>query len=69
MDNSPTTLFDNYAQDFDQVISSVRQKLDADSPGMRGDERKAALRMVELEFDEAEEMVRALYFLLHSFGS
>ena len=62
MDNSPTALFENYEQDFQQVIASVREKLDADGPNMRGDERKAALRLVELGLDEAEEMVNICLF-------
>ena len=57
MDNSPTALFESYEQDFEQVIASVREKLDADGPGMRGEERKASLRRVEMELDEADEMV------------
>ena len=60
MDNSPTSLFESYEQDFVQAIASVREKLDADGPGMRGEERKASLRRVELELDEADEMVAFL---------
>jgi len=55
MDNSPTTLFDSYAQDFQQLINSVREKLEA--PATNGEQRKAALRRVEMELDEADEMI------------
>lgn len=34
MDNSPTSLFDSYEQDYEQIIKSIREKLDAD-----GDQR------------------------------
>lgn len=55
MDNSPTALFDSYAQDFQQLINSVREKLEA--PATNGEQRKAALRRVEIELDEADEMI------------
>ncbi|KAF8684733.1 vesicle transport v-SNARE protein vti1 [Rhizoctonia solani] len=55
MDNSPTALFDSYAQDFQQLINSVREKLEA--PTTNGEQRKAALRRVEMELDEADEMI------------
>ena len=50
MDNSPTALFDSYAQDFQQLITSVREKLEA--PSTNGEQRKASLRRVEMELDE-----------------
>jgi vesicle transport through interaction with t-SNAREs protein 1 len=55
MDSSPTALFNSYSQDFQQLISSVREKLEA--PGSNGEQRKAALRRVEMELDEADEMI------------
>ena len=30
MDNSPTALFDSYEQDFQQIIDSIKEKLDGD---------------------------------------
>lgn len=30
MDTSPTTLFSNYEQDFQQIIASIRDKLEGD---------------------------------------
>ncbi|KAG8779531.1 hypothetical protein FRC12_024143 [Ceratobasidium sp. 428] len=55
MDNSPTALFDSYAQDFQQLINSIREKLEA--PSSNGEQRKASLRRVEMELDEADEMI------------
>ncbi|KAH9947346.1 vesicle transport v-snare protein vti1 [Amylocystis lapponica] len=57
MDNSPTSLFDSYEQDFQQIIQSIRDKLDGDAKDQQGEQRKAALRRVEMELDEADEMV------------
>ncbi|KAI0090906.1 vesicle transport v-snare protein vti1 [Irpex rosettiformis] len=57
MDNSPTALFDSYEQDFKQIIASIREKLEGGDEGERGEQRKAALRRVEMELDEADEMV------------
>ena len=66
MDNSPTALFDSYEADFKQIIQSIRDKLDSDdAQGQGGEQRKAALRRVEMELDEADEMVRP-YFFLHA---
>ena len=59
MDNSPTALFDSYEQDFKQIIQSIRGKLDGDAQDAQGEQRKAALRRVEMELDEADEMVSA----------
>ncbi|KAG9219111.1 hypothetical protein CCMSSC00406_0001521 [Pleurotus cornucopiae] len=55
MNNSPTTLFDSYEQDFQQFIETIRPKLEgnAEEPA---DQRKASLRRVEMELDEADEM-------------
>jgi vesicle transport through interaction with t-SNAREs protein 1 len=33
MDNSPTTLFDNYEQDFEQIIASIRDKMEGSAKG------------------------------------
>ncbi|KAL4244229.1 VTI1 family protein [Abortiporus biennis] len=57
MDNSPTALFDSYEQDFKQIISSIRDKLDGEAKGESAEQRKAALRRVEMELDEADEMI------------
>ncbi|KAL1943456.1 hypothetical protein VTO73DRAFT_4531 [Trametes versicolor] len=57
MDTSPTALFDSYEQDFKQIIQSIRTKLEGDAQDAQGEQRKAALRRVEMELDEADEMV------------
>ncbi|KAI0759252.1 vesicle transport v-snare protein vti1 [Trametes elegans] len=57
MDTSPTALFDSYEHDFQQIIQSIRDKLDGDARDAHGEQRKAALRRVEMELDEADEMV------------
>ncbi|KAF5388347.1 hypothetical protein D9615_000323 [Tricholomella constricta] len=58
MNNAPTALFDSYEQDFQQFIQTIGKKLEADdSNNERGDERKATLRRVDMELDEADEMV------------
>ncbi|ETW78425.1 hypothetical protein HETIRDRAFT_446187 [Heterobasidion irregulare TC 32-1] len=57
MDSSPTALFDSYEQDFQQILQSIRDKLDGDAADARGEQKKAALRRVEMELDEADEMI------------
>ena len=45
MDTSPTTLFSNYEQDFQQIIASIRGKLEGD-PGAEGvGESSSAINM------------------------
>ncbi|KAJ3883209.1 vesicle transport v-snare protein vti1 [Lentinula edodes] len=56
MDTSPTALFDSYEQDFKQFIETIREKLEGDG-NQDGEQRKASLRRVEMELDEADEMV------------
>ncbi|KAH9482812.1 Vesicle transport v-SNARE protein vti1 [Psilocybe cubensis] len=56
MDTSPTALFDSYEQDFLQFIETIHQKLDV-KDGTDKEQRKASLRRVEMELDEADEMV------------
>ena len=36
MDSSPTALFDSYEQDFQQILQSIRQKLEGDGSDQRG---------------------------------
>ncbi|KAJ8463076.1 hypothetical protein ONZ45_g17711 [Pleurotus djamor] len=55
MNNSPTSLFDSYEQDFKQFIETIKPKLEGDAES--GEQRKASLRRVEMELDEADEMV------------
>ncbi|KAF8530702.1 vesicle transport v-snare protein vti1 [Gautieria morchelliformis] len=57
MDNEPTTLFESYEGDFQTLINGVRDKLEGEAKEQRGEQRKATLRRVEMELDEADEMV------------
>ncbi|KAF8897428.1 t-SNARE [Infundibulicybe gibba] len=58
MDNSPTALFESYEQDFQQFIETIRDKLEGDTAkDEQGEQRKSTLRRVEMELDEADEMV------------
>ncbi len=58
MNNSTTALFESYESDFKEIVRSIRGKLEGDTEDVRGEQRKAALRRVEMELDEADEMVR-----------
>ncbi|TEB19306.1 vesicle transport v-snare protein vti1 [Coprinellus micaceus] len=60
MDQPPTVLFDSYEQDFLHIIGGVRQKLEGDARNSVGEQRKAALRKVEIELDEADDIVSQL---------
>ncbi|KAJ8595276.1 V-snare-domain-containing protein [Rhizopogon salebrosus TDB-379] len=57
MDNFPTALFDSYEQDFRQIIDSIRSELDRDGKDEHGEERKASLRRVTMDLDEADELI------------
>ncbi|KAF8336686.1 vesicle transport v-snare protein vti1 [Amanita rubescens] len=60
MDSSPAGLFDSYDQDFKHIIQGIRDKLDGSGKPERGEQRKAALRRVEIELDEADDIVSQL---------
>ena len=36
MDSSPASLFDSYEQDFQQILQSIRQRLEGDGSDQRG---------------------------------
>jgi len=57
MDTSPIAMFDNYDQDFQQIITSIGKKLGEKSEAEDVEQRKTALRRVEMELDEADELV------------
>ncbi|WWD04345.1 hypothetical protein V865_002414 [Kwoniella europaea PYCC6329] len=57
MDNSPTALFENYDEDFKQLLASLKGKLEGDVKQLKGEQRKSALKKVSEELDEAEEIV------------
>ncbi|KAE9397774.1 V-snare-domain-containing protein [Gymnopus androsaceus JB14] len=58
--STPESLFDAYHQDYQQLIGSVRTKLEKDVPEQRGEQRKATLRRVEIELDEADDIISQL---------
>ncbi|KIL57907.1 hypothetical protein M378DRAFT_171208 [Amanita muscaria Koide BX008] len=60
MDSSPTSLFDSYEQDFKHIIQGIREKLEGGAKSNKGEQRKAALRRVEIELDEADDIVSQL---------
>ncbi|KAJ8092823.1 t-SNARE VTI1 [Marasmius tenuissimus] len=60
MDETPASLFDAYHQDFEHIIRSVRDKLEREVVEQYGEHRKATLRKVELELDEADDLVSQL---------
>ncbi|UOH82933.1 hypothetical protein LQV05_005646 [Cryptococcus neoformans] len=57
MDSSPTALFENYDEDLKQLFGSLKGKLDGEVKSLTGEQRKAALKRVSEEIDEAEEIV------------
>jgi len=57
MDTSPTALFDSYEQDFRQFIETIREKLEDNANDNEGEQQRSTLRRVEMELDEADEMV------------
>ncbi|KAG6849262.1 hypothetical protein C0991_011799 [Blastosporella zonata] len=57
MDQTPTALFDSYELDFRHIIAAIKDKLEASGDP---EQRKAALRKVEIELDEADDIVRLL---------
>jgi vesicle transport through interaction with t-SNAREs protein 1 len=60
MDSSPASLFDSYQQDFQHIIQGVREKLEGGGKVNKGEQRKAVLRRVEIELDEADDIVSQL---------
>ncbi|EAU87224.1 hypothetical protein CC1G_10503 [Coprinopsis cinerea okayama7 len=60
MDPTPASLFDAYEQDFVHLLQGIREKLEGDARSGHGEQRKAALRKVEIELDEADDIVSQL---------
>jgi vesicle transport through interaction with t-SNAREs 1 len=54
MDNTPTALFDSYEADFKGLMESVKERLEGAGTG---EQRKAAMRRVEKDLDDADEMI------------
>jgi len=60
MDQTPAALFDAFEQDFRHIINSISEKLEGTGKNQLGEQRKAALRKVEVELDEADDIVSQL---------
>lgn len=60
-------LFDSYASDFSQLTESITAKLDKDVTSQTGETRKATLRRVEMEVEEAEEILSQMEIEINSF--
>ncbi|KAG7446653.1 vesicle transport v-snare protein vti1 [Guyanagaster necrorhizus] len=60
MDATPTDLFESYHQDFAHLIQSVRGKLEVEVKEQQGEQRKATLRKVEIDLDEADDIISQL---------
>jgi len=60
MDQTPTALFDSYELDFRHIVSGISDKLEGSGKNLVGEQRKAALRRVEIELDEADDIVSQL---------
>ncbi|KAJ3821213.1 vesicle transport v-snare protein vti1 [Lentinula raphanica] len=58
--STPADLFDAYHSDYQQLIESVRTKLDKSAQEQQGEQRKATLRRVEIELDEADDIISQL---------
>ncbi|KAF1807512.1 t-SNARE [Mucor lusitanicus] len=50
-------LFSSYEQDFTSITDSIKQKIEHQIPTQKGEERKAVIRAVEREIDEADEIL------------
>ncbi|KAK4685078.1 vesicle transport through interaction with t-SNAREs 1, partial [Tremellales sp. Uapishka_1] len=57
MDNSPTALFENYDEDFKLLIGKMEGLLEGQVKKLKGEQRKAALKTVADELEEAEEII------------
>ncbi|KAL7425139.1 t-SNARE VTI1 [Cryptotrichosporon argae] len=57
MDSSPTALFEDYDEDLKGLLAGLKAKLDGDVKSLDGELRKAALKKIADELDEAEEVI------------
>lgn len=60
-------LFDSYASDFGQLNSSIASKLNNEAPSQSGETKKATLRRVEMELEEADEIISQMEIEINSF--
>ncbi|KAF9499222.1 vesicle transport v-snare protein vti1 [Pleurotus eryngii] len=69
---SPLSIFESYEHDFQNLIREIKSKLDGEgsnaSSGSRlaTEQRKAALRRVELELDEADDLLSQMQLTLQA---
>ncbi|KAF4607639.1 VTI1 family protein [Pleurotus pulmonarius] len=69
---SPLSIFESYEHDFQDLIREIKSKLDGEgsntSSGSRlaTEQRKAALRRVELELDEADDLLSQMQLTLQA---
>lgn len=57
MNSSPTALFESYELEFQQITETVGKRLEEAALDDRAEEKKASFRRVDMELDEADEMV------------
>ncbi|KAF8735031.1 hypothetical protein AX14_002845 [Amanita brunnescens Koide BX004] len=62
MNSSPTALFDSYNNDFQHFIFTIQDKLEGDA----SNDRAGVLRRVDMDLDEADEMVSQMELELQS---
>ncbi|MCO5565908.1 hypothetical protein L7F22_019583 [Adiantum nelumboides] len=60
-------LFDSYASDFNQLTSSISSKLNNEAPSQSGEAKKSTLRRVEMELEEADEIISQMEIEINSF--
>lgn len=60
-------LFDSYASEFSQLTASIAAKLEKEAPSQSGEAQKATLRRVEMELEEADEIISQMEIEINSF--
>ncbi|KAL1737822.1 vesicle transport v-SNARE protein N-terminus-domain-containing protein [Schizophyllum fasciatum] len=66
MDNSPTSLFDSYENEFTQFIDTINDKLEEASKDGDAEARLSTLRRTAMDLDEADEMLSQMQIELPS---
>ncbi|KAH9473359.1 hypothetical protein Pst134EA_000431 [Puccinia striiformis f. sp. tritici] len=67
MDSIPgLELFSSYEQEFNDLVISIRNALNVEAKNSVGEQRKAVLRRVERDYEEAEEILSQMDVELHS---
>lgn len=60
MDHTPAQLFNSYEADFQNLVAGIKDKLEGSGRNPQGEQRKATLRKVEIDLDEADDIVSQL---------